>query len=408
MLSWATKINAGQWNNIRAKPWQLVKNGDLWDFFQQIGAWRHGNAHTWLEWCKGHATENHIEQGVTDDHKKWGNDKADQVAGQAHQLRESVIDLLSNYVCRYKYYTRLMKHVYVMIGKVLNEANMQMDAKTQAQETLKKFGLSDEQIEVSIPGIIANRQGTNNGSKIEAHKGCNCDEQVAAKQPYCGQMVMFLEVCRWEPIHDPNEQGTTWLELLYAYIIMGGSLSNSNSVEWRKTTLKDVTSTFKSEWLNMVQNCVPEHEQWYLGSSTAKGQPLEEAGIKSYLPNIRARCTFPSEYTEAIYRHIYCAHHRRPTQVRHELMTGKTVRIHSIMHRANACVRWPKTQGTMCAENEHNMQRDPIPKPVVHTLTCPRVSCAFSQNCPSKKLWSKGKPTSVKCKTCGWAICSSR
>ena len=56
MLGRAVTIVTRQWNNIRAKPWELVTDGDLWDAFQRVIAWRHWGAHKWMEWGKGHAT----------------------------------------------------------------------------------------------------------------------------------------------------------------------------------------------------------------------------------------------------------------------------------------------------------------------------------------------------------------
>ena len=61
------------------KPWKLVSDGDLWEFFHQAVTSK-GASSIRISWIKGHATQAHIADGVTTLQDKLGNDEADKVA----------------------------------------------------------------------------------------------------------------------------------------------------------------------------------------------------------------------------------------------------------------------------------------------------------------------------------------
>ena len=61
------------------KPWKLVSDGDLWDHFHQAVISK-GVESLKITWVKGHATQDHIDKGITTLKNKLGNDEADAVA----------------------------------------------------------------------------------------------------------------------------------------------------------------------------------------------------------------------------------------------------------------------------------------------------------------------------------------
>ena len=92
MVPWAIKVNSdsksaimratdmmnGKFSTMRAKPWLLRRDGDLWELLEKVLEWRQPGATT-TKWVKGHATEAHIEQGVITAEDASGNDKADKM-----------------------------------------------------------------------------------------------------------------------------------------------------------------------------------------------------------------------------------------------------------------------------------------------------------------------------------------
>ncbi len=64
---------------IDVKPWQLSPDGDLWALFDSIVKQR--GAHSIrVTWVKGHAKQKHLDKGITTPWRKWGNDRADEIA----------------------------------------------------------------------------------------------------------------------------------------------------------------------------------------------------------------------------------------------------------------------------------------------------------------------------------------
>ena len=92
-----TQILNGSYDRKRKKkPWGLQKDGDLWKhFYEAVKA--KGVSSVKLSWTKGHASRLHVEEGITTEHHKAGNDKVDQVAdrgavqGYDEGMRELVV-----------------------------------------------------------------------------------------------------------------------------------------------------------------------------------------------------------------------------------------------------------------------------------------------------------------------------
>jgi len=58
---------------------KLMSDGDLWEHFARAALAKSPDAIR-LTWTKGHATDWHIQQGITSVEDKEGNDQADRVA----------------------------------------------------------------------------------------------------------------------------------------------------------------------------------------------------------------------------------------------------------------------------------------------------------------------------------------
>ena len=78
-------------NHEPYKHWKLVGDGDLWEHFY-CAARQKGPSSIRLTWVKGHATQEHIDQGISTPTKKVGNDEADIIKMYIY------IHLLSTYI----------------------------------------------------------------------------------------------------------------------------------------------------------------------------------------------------------------------------------------------------------------------------------------------------------------------
>ena len=75
------------------RPWSLQADGDLWEIAHDVLRWRGGATSTVINWCKGHADDSHIHEGITDTYRAWGNDLADKAAATAHGMMSDCQDL---------------------------------------------------------------------------------------------------------------------------------------------------------------------------------------------------------------------------------------------------------------------------------------------------------------------------
>ena len=59
--------------------WKLRSDGDLWEYFHKclLAKGHHSCNFTWV---KGHATDEHVQKGITTEEDKVGNDMSDKAA----------------------------------------------------------------------------------------------------------------------------------------------------------------------------------------------------------------------------------------------------------------------------------------------------------------------------------------
>ena len=90
------------------KPWDLIPNGDLWKlFFEHARA--KGLHSLRATWVKGHATQQHVRDGVTTEHNKTMNHTADSLADDGVGSYTSNLQPLAQVYCH-------RQHIY---GKII-------------------------------------------------------------------------------------------------------------------------------------------------------------------------------------------------------------------------------------------------------------------------------------------------
>ena len=67
------------------KPFAVSSDGDLWEHFFKAAQAKSAQSIE-ISWVKGHATEQHVQKGVTTQDDKTGNDQADEVADMGAKL----------------------------------------------------------------------------------------------------------------------------------------------------------------------------------------------------------------------------------------------------------------------------------------------------------------------------------
>ena len=79
------------------KPWKTVSDGDLWEHFWLAATAKDAKAIK-ISWVKGHATSQHVEQGVTTDANRKGNHKADEAAEAGNQIHGAELIRVANFM----------------------------------------------------------------------------------------------------------------------------------------------------------------------------------------------------------------------------------------------------------------------------------------------------------------------
>ena len=157
MLGRALSIVNRTRNQVRARPWSLVKDGDLWRDFEIIMRWRHWGAHTWMGWCKGHATRDMVQAGVTTEHQRRGNSHADSVADRAHKWQESIVFIMKEMGERHMCLTRVATVVCEMIASICDAAADVRDGMKRQRELHLQLGTNDDSIVLQLSQACADR-----------------------------------------------------------------------------------------------------------------------------------------------------------------------------------------------------------------------------------------------------------
>ncbi len=103
---------------INKKHWKLISDGDLWEHFYKA-ALKKGAQSIRPSWVKGHATQKHIDKGITTEINMKGNDKADATADIGTKLfGEDLMQVASSLHLKHRLYQNFMFDV----GKHIIEA----------------------------------------------------------------------------------------------------------------------------------------------------------------------------------------------------------------------------------------------------------------------------------------------
>ena len=201
-------------NNRIKKPWKLISDGDLWQHFYQAVQAKGTNAIK-ITWVKGHATEEHIIKGISNDKDKKGNDVADKCADIGAALHgKDLIKLSTIMHRRHNKYLMFMKNVshHIVEAYMIHRRLVEIKEKQQASCADDNEGKTCYK-----PLQYAGEQGVINmpvQSTISYFKG------YADKNAGSGQVEHFLRTLKVQPASD-SLRPITWLEMYILYRLRG-------------------------------------------------------------------------------------------------------------------------------------------------------------------------------------------
>ena len=125
------------------RKWKLISDGDLWEHFYKALKTKNPRSFK-ATWVKGHATEKHINKGITTQLHKEGNFEADRAADIGASLQGELFakaiktfgERLYNYI---GFVTKVAKHIIEAV-LINSELNSRRDAVDNAKCTRQTKG----------------------------------------------------------------------------------------------------------------------------------------------------------------------------------------------------------------------------------------------------------------------------
>ena len=256
-------------------PWKLISDGDLWQHFY-IAVQAKGTRAIKITWVKGHATEEHINKGITDERNKQGNDVADKCADIGATLHGDDLLKLSKIMHkRHNKYFNFMKNVshHIIEAYMIHRRLLELHSKQQPTGddanrakivyTPLKYVKEDGGSDLPILSTIAHFRG---------HVGKH------AKACHAEHFLRNLKVQRC----DDGPRPVTWLELYILYRLRGHPKpidDPSNKAEARATPAKQINAFKQSVRAVAHRTFNPKEYSLFLGSARIKKPNLSEVAI---------------------------------------------------------------------------------------------------------------------------------
>ena len=224
MVRKAQRIQQGE-NLNKRKCWALQTDGDLWAVLEKLVRSK-GERSVLMSWCKGHANDTHIQQGITTLKDKLGNDASDQIATKGGQglHTQQVQELAHLQHIRAKAYARVLNAIHDVICNVVKADKEKRDAATK--------------------GIKATLQQGQHYNRIAAqplaycHRFDHITNFIITDFPpfwptysnhahYYPQIWAFLKDLRGVEA-SAHRPGVTWIELAALFTLRGGNHTDEN------------------------------------------------------------------------------------------------------------------------------------------------------------------------------------
>ena len=242
----------------------MVSDGDLWEHFY-LALKAKGPSAFWATWVKGHATEEHIQQAITTQKRKEGNDKADEIADLgANVYGKDLHALATEYHYRHNKYYAVMKKTVThiveayLINRELNErrdnAQKTQSAKGNAKQMYEPLQYPELQLTTTVDTL---------GTLKHYNKLGKIREQLSEVEKF----ISWLQVSRLGEV----QRNITWLELYILYRIRG---YNKPISDQKRPSLKKPRSINKYEPLRRAS-----------AMSSARSQAIKGLVTSSSLQN---------------------------------------------------------------------------------------------------------------------------
>ena len=266
------------------RPWGLQPDGDLWQNFYQCATSK-GVEAVRITWVKGHATDDHVAQGITTDTHRKGNDAADKcadfgVAAFGPDLQE----LCATYLWRHVRYVKLVKGILQMFVRVF-KADAELRAKKEKNEP---YTQSQEQNLTAIPANGLKYADNNLARKFHTQDPLPKPDNLRhIHQSYYTDLYNFIETLEVQPIQR-DTSGVTWLELFILFQLRGGWKHDmeEESQLITKLSTKAATKQFQHAMKKVANMHLDDADLTLFRSATTTQLRLKPLGFTNHMPKL--------------------------------------------------------------------------------------------------------------------------
>ena len=271
----------------KQKPWSLRADGDLWQLWERAAISKGLHAIK-ISWFKGHAQQEHIDKGVATEESKKANDIADAVAdlGVSTSHQTGLLQLAGYYASKQYKLLQVTKRIQAMILRVLKAENRERSKRKSQAAVEAKEQLGPKHAHITVPEQTGDPPMAE-GRSLDLHPPVTqglSDADLTIQL----QLWTFFHHTRWTKV-DGQNNGSSWIELLARYQLLGGKLTQGELGDNPLTTplsFRQALATFKKLALRTINLHAPEHAQWLFKPARAGKPRLEKYGCTSHVPCI--------------------------------------------------------------------------------------------------------------------------
>ena len=287
-------IRAGHVNRCN---WKLVSDGDLLEqFYKHVEA--KGARAVNITWVKGHATDQHVQDGITTEEHKIGNKVADEVADLGTALHgEDFVKVAKRMSNRHHWYLQLMlkisKHTIeaYKIHRILTEYQEEIDGKVEKEQENKRVSY--------IPLIYPNESETRNVDNYATIY----DYSNYTKCNNCAHNIEHFLANIQVKETGQSERGITWVELYVIYRLRGNPApytTNERKAANKKTAWQQIKEFTRQMRGNITRTLTSEDQMLFKPHTKQDRCMLKQIAINGDLPAINCNVSLYEGEQESI------------------------------------------------------------------------------------------------------------
>ena len=401
-------------NFIPNKPWGLMDNGDLWEVVQLlIQARRTQDAtNVSITKVKGHATPLDVQNNVISAEDAWGNDLADQYANKGKQVHQPNLHTYAQFFAtKHTLFFKALQALYQYIG-----ACMALDSELRSHVIVEDSDPLLGQHPGKIPSLPS-------GAYQPLTKGISprvpAPTLLSSSSKNFEQIWVFISWLLVQPLPSPpvskdgpmvpqgNQQGTSWLELLILFELLGGLLTRDGPTHTAapNKSLRDELSFFKLHFTRVVDTCLDVGDRLFFGPSKSQFCRLSAATFSNFVACINCKVLVPEPLQKRLLHSLLsCRIHMSSSKCSD--VDNQLLHLQDTKLSGRFPPQWRKfihTDGYIqeqIHDNQNLQYQESVSYPVPETFLIQCPGCSARKEAKHISLFKDGHWNSLKCGAC--------